>query len=55
LLSYLGQALEVDLINCDFEAHGKFCEDTARRFSMEISNEQNLKAVYLSRQSTAPL
>ena len=51
LLSYLGQQLEVDLVNCDIEAHGKFCEDAARRFSMEISNDLNLKAAHFRRRS----
>jgi hypothetical protein len=36
LHSLLEAQTEVDLINCDFAVHGRFCDDAARRFSMDI-------------------
>ena len=36
LYSLLEAQTEVDLINCDFGVHGRFCDDAARRFSMDI-------------------
>jgi len=36
LYSCLETQTEVDLVNCDFGVHGRFCDDAARRFSMDI-------------------
>jgi len=36
LYSFLEAQTEVNLINCDFGVHGRFCDDAARRFSMDI-------------------
>jgi len=38
LYSYLQAQAEVDLINCDFDAHSKFCEIAAINFSMALMN-----------------